>query len=959
MAEAHTIDDDPFAKFSDGEDDTHTDTFVSMEDYNSGPSLTGGLNTNVTTHSQQSTMAGIEVDEIGDNELLRAVADAASSETPQELASFPYDFGTPPVPADDSSNHEATSSNEIPTPLSSVRFADESSHPILDSMMSALDDGDEELNISGMNTTPHVIRHQFDAIESVRGGDPMNGNAAPSLSDAVTSSTIPNFFKMSRPYNAIADPSGTDTNLILFSRIGPAGEEEVDALRTIAGDDKNPLSRIVEMMAYTVEFQTHELYKLKSADLDIFDKYVGESQARWTEADRRRSLTIKELLAELDRKAAHIRNLEKRLDESTRAVRKERQFNEEFRAQCERLDPSIRFEDGAQKAFTALNNVLYKSRRRSEATVQKQKMEIEEYAEKLLKLERQLNESQQRQSTLMKENTSLRVELASHANSQDCNHSGLETPAVHCKTESHHHVDFSLLEEEKKLLAAESEELRRELRAARDEKVVVEDKLFSANIESEELHRKLKSMKSQLSESEANIKLLKQSQAYLEEHSRKVAKELSQNTVDAAMELDKKDVEIRQLRFELDDRETAIKTYRSQIRELEKQISATTEEAINRGQSMASGVPRPVSVTMDSAVETLQKEIHEARELLNEKHEEVDILKVSLAEMERNARLAEEECELWKTSAQSNTFEHRLEEEEVTLRDNQNDDFLRRLSVQLNCRAENKRDLIQKLVERIEALISERVALEEAREKLSGRIVEREKMIHAIRSEYETEISALKVELQQLEHSRDRALNDRAAAEAKLDEIAKGADDSEFDFTLDMTNDFSIFDENRDGDEMDWKDPTINAAVKSVRHLVGTKMDLASRCESLNTKLRKLLNSDGGITGEALSRDYLMETRDFNEELVSIIGQQQNTIKRLRSYSSRRLSFPDGRSEVNDDDPSISFSINEDDTLTYTQDFTQTMEDGTRQSKASAFLRQQLEEVRAQYTEKMNDKLVV
>ena len=967
MSEAHNIDEDPFAKFSDGEgeDDTHTGTFVSMEEFNtSRNSLRTSLNNNFTTQSQQSTMAGIEVDEIGDNELLRAVAEATAPDDTPQFASFAYDFGSSPAPTGDVfSPEDATSTNEMETPLSSVRFAEEShieetNNPILDAMMGGIDDdGDDEINLSGLNTTPYVIRNQFDAIQTVRigGSDATDADVPPSLSDAVTSTTVPNFFKRARPYNAIADPSGNDTTLVLFSRIGPAGAQEIEALKGIAGsDEKSPLTRIVEMMAYTVEFQTHELYKLKSADLDIFDKYVGESQARWTEADRRRSLTIQGLLDELDKKGAHIKNLEKQLEESARTVKREKQLNEEFRTQCERLDPSIRFKDGSKKAFAALHNVLHSHRRKSEATVQKQKMEIEEYAEKLLKLERQLNESQQRQNTLLKENTSLRVELASHANSKDCNHRGLETPAVHC-FESHQHADFTLLEEEKKILSKESEELRRELRAAQVEKVAMEDKLFSSNIESEELHRKLKSMKSLLNESEASIRSLKDAQRNLEEHSTKVAKELSQNTFEAAMELDKKDMEISQLRYELDDREAAINTYRSQIRELEKQISLSTEEAIYRGKSMAS---RPNSMAyggsnMDSAVETLQREIHEARELLNEKHEEVDILKVSLAEMERNVRLAEEECELWKTSAQSNTFEHHLEDEE-TLRINQNDDFLRRLSVQLNCRAENKRDLIQKLVERIEALISERVALEEAREKLNGRIVEREKMIHAIRSEYDTEISALKIQLQQLEHSRDRAIADRTAAEAKLDDIAKGVDDSEFDFTLDMTNDFSIFDENRDGDEVDWKDPTINAAVKSVRHLVGSKMDLASRNEMLNAKLKKLLNSDGSISGEALSRDYLMETRDFNEELVSIIGQQQNTIKKLRSYSTRRFSLADGRSEANDDEPTMTFSINEDDTsVTYTQEFTQ--DDGTRQTKASAFLRSQLEEVRAQYTEKMND----
>lgn len=965
---------DPFPEVDSGDDeDTHTgNTFVSMEDYIVTPSLRNSQN--LTNNSQHSSMAILDSDVIDDRELMNNVAESAADLTLQDTSAFVWD-----LPNDDQIlNDENSSEFQTPAPnMASTNQTHEESNHFAHSYHET-----EELlysasstNLSAeMKSTPRVIRNQFDAINNAETTMQSETDMEPtvSVSEAVTSTTIPNFFKIAAPYSNIASPDADEGSLIVFSRTGPVGKQEIEALSKLATSKPTPLSRVVEMLVYTVEFQTHELTNMKHSEIDMASKNSDEEHRRFAEVDRRRSICIKRLLEELDEKAAEIARLNKVNQDYSEKLESEKQFNFKFRSQCENLDSSIKFNSGVENAFSALKTFLHSSRRKSEATMNKQRLELEEYAERLLELEKKLSDSQRRQTALLDENTSLKVELAAHVHHKDCGAS-VETPSVHCTNNSSTHIDHSVLVQEISTLSEEAEVLRKEHRAAMREKDEIENRIFKSDAELKNSKSKIKELEAQLSEADANKKFLKESRDNLEEHSRKVAKELSQNAVNAVKELEKKEMDIKQLRYELEDREQAMNSYREQIQQLENQVNSAMRETINRGISITSGSSLHSSSSKinhgtDKALFTLQEEVESARELLNIRREELESVTREMKRVRNELKLTEEEMQFWKSQATTQARDsERMEKKEYS--EVQHDTFLRRLSIKLNCHANNKRDLIKALVERIEELIKERVELEAMRGKLNAQIVEREEKLHAIRSEYETEIATLKCSITQAENSRDRAIDDRAAAEKKFDELVKLEDDTELDVTLDTTASFGFtFTEGSrnlklDEDVMHWNDQTIDAAVQAVNHLIGSKNDLSSRNQTLREKLNNLLS--GGFNAEdttIVSREVLMESRELQEELLRIIGSQQQAIRR---YKGRRVDFTDGQEDV-----SVTLTQDGTVTMTNTHDFSGNFtEEGSefrsfgqtspvvtrRLSKATSFLRQQLEEVRTQYTEKMND----
>jgi len=239
---------------------------------------------------------------------------------------------------------------------------------------------------------------------------------------------------------------------------------------------------------------------------------------------------------------------------------------------------------------------------------------------------------QREKNEVIAENTSLKVELASHAESDQCHHKLKETH-INCKLNSgvHHHAVSEETEswyKEKTTLTEEISVLHKDLRKSQNMKDEVEDELFKVNIDLEEARRRIKSLKTHLSESETNEKLLRESRDHLQKHSREVAKELSQNTIEAALEIDRKETEISHLRFELEDREAALKSYKERIIQLQDQISKITNEAIRRGQSANDPATQYESELRETTSRTfkessftknMQREYDDAKDLISEK----------------------------------------------------------------------------------------------------------------------------------------------------------------------------------------------------------------------------------------------------------------------------------------------------------------------------------------------------
>ncbi len=282
---------DPFAGFvSDGDDDTNTGTFVSMDEFRVTPSLRGSLPNFTTSH--HSSAAVLDPDTIGDHELMHNVTDTAYNRPMQDTSAFMWDLGDPArneeVVEEQPPLQDSQTINVTPAP-----YTDNASHRTTTSGMGA-----------EAKSTPRVLRQMFKAMKtplSKRESD-IAEEPSVSVSDAVTSFSIPNPFKAAAPYSNLANPDAEEPSLILFSRTGPAGTDEINALSALATGSPSPLSRVVEMFAYTVEFQNHELTTLKHNEIDFISNDSDVQHRMFSELDRQRSLTIRLMLEDLDKR---------------------------------------------------------------------------------------------------------------------------------------------------------------------------------------------------------------------------------------------------------------------------------------------------------------------------------------------------------------------------------------------------------------------------------------------------------------------------------------------------------------------------------------------------------------------------------------------------------------------------------------------------------------------------------
>eukprot|EP00171_Calliarthron_tuberculosum_P021141 IDg21141t1 len=168
----------------------------------------------------------------------------------------------------------------------------------------------------------------------------------------------------------------------------------------------------------------------------------------------------------------------------------------------------------------------------------------------------------------------------------------------------------------------------------------MQQKLLNLGLELENARRETKSFESKLCKAEAKINTLKEAHSNLEDSSKQVAKELTQNTINAV-----RDLEL--LRSELYDREQAISSYKIQKQHLEDQITSATQDTIRRGISIASeGISSTaefIEKKNDKAITTLQREVESARELLNAQREEVEHAKHEISRLQNDNKLTMEE----------------------------------------------------------------------------------------------------------------------------------------------------------------------------------------------------------------------------------------------------------------------------------------------------------------------------
>jgi hypothetical protein len=253
--------------------------------------------------------------------------------------------------------------------------------------------------------------------------------------------------------------------------------------------------------------------------------------------------------------------------------------------------------------------------------------------------------------------------------------------------------------------------------------------------------------------------------------------------------------------------------------------------------------------------------------------------------------------------------------------------FLRRLSQQLGRGPDNTNELITKLIQRLEDLMTERVSFGNMNKELRRQIGLRERELHLVRAEMGSEISALKAGLLGAENERKRAIAEREQAENQLLDISKYEDDvdsswcgrtvrlSQVDLPVGGRRDNEVsemfrfmgyhgpiemqanyssnslipesFQETRANsdanEDMLWNDSPILAAIQSLRQLINSKDSLLGRNKELKERLKLAAGSERATQSDyaASIKALAVQQDSSNEELYHVVGVQERIIANL------------------------------------------------------------------------------
>jgi hypothetical protein len=253
--------------------------------------------------------------------------------------------------------------------------------------------------------------------------------------------------------------------------------------------------------------------------------------------------------------------------------------------------------------------------------------------------------------------------------------------------------------------------------------------------------------------------------------------------------------------------------------------------------------------------------------------------------------------------------------------------FLRRLSQRLDCGPDNRSELITKLVQRLEDLMTERVSFGNMNKELRRQLVQSEREVHLVRAEMGSEISALKAGLLGAENERKRAIAEREQAENQLLNISKYEDDvdsscgrrtvqlsevglpvggrrdsevsemfrfmgyhgpietqAQYCCNSSIPESFQEISPNSDAKEnFFWNDSPILAAIQSLRELINSKDSLLGRNKELKERLKLAAGSERATQSDfaASIKGLAIQQDSSNEELYHVVGVQERIIANL------------------------------------------------------------------------------
>lgn len=714
----------------------------------------------------------------------------------------------------------------------------------------------------------------------------------------------------------------------------------------------DPLPSLVKRLFATVRFQREEISKVKRDEVDLANVAVEEERRRNSALQRRRSFAIDRLgerARTLQQELNEIReehaqcgsNASQQLEYAQRLeheLEKVDQTMAKFLELGQRAGASLKKDSSPDDILAAVSSLLLAEHRVSATAkapssplattghdgvgAQQQQLTLDDYGTRLLELERVLKTSEERCDVLLQEKTDLQVELLGLKASQSVPLTP-GTPAAESTMDSCPEIsdrdELAKSREENLLLRAKVDKLDDECRRLKVERESVDKEVIDLKVGFDSVSSKLASTQAERASAMKEHRKLVEHYSSLNTRHQQMSEEFTETTVAAARDLADCEAQCKELHDkvslqerELAAREEASNQLFSTIRELESELlkySTMLASKAKQGTVIESFVPlatiqssadetgrgigqhenspaTPESPTISAiqgeatAVVAMRKDFAQLTDTISSLRKECEHWKLEADRLREEVRLAALVAE---SGDQMGSIGHPEADKQVA--------FFRRLSA---CIArpgvESSRELVEKLVQRVENLVAERQVMEESAARLQSQVVGRERSMHLMRSEFMAEVAALKAELAHVENDRARAVSDREAAEVRFLEAAKRDDglesraDEGTEHSICSMVDSCRYTANSNDEEMRWDDPSINAAVDSLNVLIGRKDSLVARNKALIEKLNELIHGiSGHHSGSPSTKAVVIESRSLQEELVSIVALQQKVIRKLRS----------------------------------------------------------------------------
>lgn len=780
-------------------------------------------------------------------------------------------------------------------------------------------------------------------------------------------------------------------NLVIISKTGPVNDEDNVALAELAASPELSKCRLVKRLVETIAFQNRQLEQVKESEVNLAGSILNGELRRYSETAHERSFALDNLIEEVDEQREQVSELE---DENAALLRKLRASEEKVKQVEDYYSNFVgNFKLSDNNIVSVLENVhdgVDRFRSDSMEQSEKKSTEVEDYARRLLEMEDIVADSRKRLKKMETENDELRAALDGNILEKENEDDGenMDSPMKNfrrftspSKSRVEEQAEYTRMIEEQHI---EIDNLRMLNLKAHDDQKKLQDAFLSLNVEVEESRSKARTLQKQRDNAENKNRDISTAAASEKKNFVKLSNEMSKNIVQVINELDQKEADIRILRNDLNDREGAYRSLQCSNQDIEDQLQAFTEAALDRSRSRNSNSENGTSQPLvDAFIESLQKELSKAQTLLQQRTNDVERVKKAMQDQDESIITLQKECSRLQAAAAVRRRSGSVSSPSAASTSSSNAEeerFLRRLSKKLGCSSSNSHELIEQLAKRVETLMVDRNEFQEANEKLRVELTERERGVHKLRSEMQAEISVLKAESVHQENLKVRAQEEMKSAEDRLLHVLNEGDLSRRESMGDITSSsigtraWIIGDEDatvtgggsRRGsmmssmagdDTIRWNDPIIDAAVQSVNELIGTKDSLADRNRELREKLQQLINALAANDEDGTARAVILQSKELQDELTGVVGLQQDIIDKLTQSHSNNNTTQTVRTSIADDNslPHIHqdksrFGNNERDPT-----FASPISTSSRAplGEATRFLDEQLQSTRALYSDKL------